>query len=185
MNNDHYLQQRQQIEEFFTSGKKHVLVHGAADTFRANQFCKLLWPGFWAEVRLSYNLFLMILAYLIPFTQLKVLFYRIAGVHIGRRVYIGLWVWLDPSFPELISIGDDCLLGMGTKIGVHIMTHKQLHLGRVKIGNKAVCGGYCLIRPGVDIGDGAIVGLGAVVYRDVPPGATVIGNPARVVKNDS
>lgn len=36
-----------------------------------------------------------------------------------------------------------------------------------------------LILPGVTIGDDAIVGAGAVVTRDVPAGAAVVGNPAR------
>ena len=42
-------------------------------------------------------------------------------------------------------------------------------------------GGGAIILPGVTIGDDAIVGAGSVVTRDVPAGATVVGNPARVV----
>jgi maltose O-acetyltransferase len=41
-----------------------------------------------------------------------------------------------------------------------------------------------MILPGVTIGDGAIVGGGAVVFEDVPPRSIVGGNPARVLKTD-
>jgi len=50
----------------------------------------------------------------------------------------------------------------------------------IRIGDDVWIGGGALILPGVTIGDGAIVGAGSVVTRDVPPGATVYGNPARV-----
>jgi acetyltransferase-like isoleucine patch superfamily enzyme len=39
--------------------------------------------------------------------------------------------------------------------------------------------------PGVQIGAGALVGAGAVVVENVPPGAVVVGNPARVVRQVS
>lgn len=42
-------------------------------------------------------------------------------------------------------------------------------------------GGGALIMPGVNIGDDALIGAGSVVTRDVPAGATVAGNPARVL----
>ena len=56
-----------------------------------------------------------------------------------------------------------------------------LEFGRpVSIGANVWIGGGAIILPGVRIGDDALVGAGAVVTRDVPPGATVVGNPARV-----
>ena len=52
----------------------------------------------------------------------------------------------------------------------------------IEIGNDVWIGTHSYIRSGVTIGDGAIVGAHAIVTRDVPPYAVVVGNPARVVK---
>ncbi len=43
-------------------------------------------------------------------------------------------------------------------------------------------GGGCVLLPGIEIGEEAFVGAGAVVIRDVPPRALVVGNPARQIR---
>ena len=52
----------------------------------------------------------------------------------------------------------------------------------VTIGNHVWIGCRCLILKGVTIGDGAVVAAGSVVTRDVPGGALVGGNPAKIIK---
>lgn len=52
----------------------------------------------------------------------------------------------------------------------------------VMIGYDGWIGANAVVLKGVNIGDGAIVGAGAVVTRDVPPLAIVGGNPAKVIK---
>jgi len=52
----------------------------------------------------------------------------------------------------------------------------------VTIGRDVWIGGGAILLAGITIGDGAIVGAGSVVTRDVPPGLTVVGNPARPIK---
>ena len=49
------------------------------------------------------------------------------------------------------------------------------------IGSNAWISGAAVILGGITVGDGAIVGAGSVVTRDVPAGATVAGNPARLI----
>ena len=54
--------------------------------------------------------------------------------------------------------------------------------GDIRIGNDVWIGAHATVLSGVTIGDGAVVGACAVVAKDVPPYAVVVGNPARVVK---
>ena len=52
----------------------------------------------------------------------------------------------------------------------------------IKIGNDVWIGVNVTILPGVTIGENAVVGAGAVVTKDVPDNAVVVGNPARVIR---
>ena len=86
-------------------------------------------------------------------------------------------------------------IGAGTQIGPAVQIYTADHprdpavrktgaeFGRpVSIGQNVWIGGGAIILPGISIGDDAVVGAGAVVTRDVPQGATVLGNPARQKK---
>ena len=55
--------------------------------------------------------------------------------------------------------------------------------GPIHIGNDVWIGARAVVLSGVTIGDGAVVGAGAVVTRDVPPYSVAVGSPARVVKS--
>lgn len=56
-----------------------------------------------------------------------------------------------------------------------------LEFGRpIRIDRNVWIGGGAIILPGVTIGDEAVIGAGSMVTRDVPPGATSFGKPARV-----
>jgi len=54
--------------------------------------------------------------------------------------------------------------------------------GNITIGNDVWIGAKSTIMSGVKISDGAVIGAGSVVSRDVPPYAIVVGNPAKVIK---
>ncbi|KAA2234820.1 sugar O-acetyltransferase [Salinarimonas soli] len=85
-----------------------------------------------------------------------------------------------------IEIGDACQFGPAVQIltADHprdpVARRAGLESGRpIRIGRNVWIGGGAIVLPGVTIGDDAIVGAGSVVTRDVPVGATVVGNPAR------
>jgi maltose O-acetyltransferase len=85
-----------------------------------------------------------------------------------------------------VSIGDRTQIGPAVQIYAadhprDAKTRREgLEFGRpVRIGSDVWIGGGAIILPGVTIGDGAVIGAGSVVTRDVEPGQTVTGNPAR------
>lgn len=78
-------------------------------------------------------------------------------------------------------IGAGCTLRQSTTIG-----NKTLPSGAAGpcpvIGDRVDIGANAVILGGITIGDGATIGAGAVVVKDVPAGAVVVGNPARIVE---
>lgn len=77
------------------------------------------------------------------------------------------------------SVDHDCVIGNGT----HIAPGARL-AGEVTVGERAFVGVGAIVLPRIHIGEGAIVGAGAVVTKNVRPGATVIGNPARLYQTN-
>ena len=92
-----------------------------------------------------------------------------------------------------VEIGDHSILSRN--VVVQSQTHEyeaeSLPYGKamirkpIKIGRAVWIGMNAKILPGVTIGDGAIIGLGAVCSKDVPKCGIAVGNPARVVKHRS
>jgi maltose O-acetyltransferase len=86
-----------------------------------------------------------------------------------------------------VTIGDGTQIGTGVQIltADHPRDPAERATGvewgvPITIGRNVWIGGGAIILPGVTIGDDALLGAGSVVTRDVPAGATVVGNPARV-----
>ena len=85
-----------------------------------------------------------------------------------------------------IDIGDGSLIGHNaviTTLNHDMLPSKRadMHPARVVIGRGVWFGANVTVLPGVNIGDGAVVGAGAVVTKDVPAGAVVVGVPAKQV----
>ena len=92
---------------------------------------------------------------------------------------------VDGFSPMLVKIGDDFVSAPGSIILSHDAS-TFMHTGKYRvektvIGDKVFLGANAIILPGVKVGDGAIIGAGAVVTNDVPPYVVVAGNPAKKI----
>jgi acetyltransferase-like isoleucine patch superfamily enzyme len=117
---------------------------------------------------------------------------RRIGVKIGKDLRI-----INPelqtfgSEPYLISIGSHVTLSSGVRLvthdgGVAIFRTQNKDIerfGPIRIGDNVFVGMNSIIMPGVNIGDGSVIGAGSIVTRDVPPNCVVAGVPARRIKS--
>jgi UDP-2-acetamido-3-amino-2,3-dideoxy-glucuronate N-acetyltransferase len=111
-----------------------------------------------------------------------------AGATVGERCKIQSHTYICDG----VDIRDEAFIGHGvvfvndkyprsTNDDGSVQTTDDWEMLRTEVCARATVGSGATILGGVTIGEGAIVGAGAVVTKDVEPGATVVGNPARAV----
>ena len=105
------------------------------------------------------------------------------GLSIGNNFNMMDGCSFDYSFCWLITIGDNVVFAPCVTLLAHdastvpLLGHAKI--GLIRIGNNVFIGRNAIIMPDVTIGDGAIIGAGSVVTKDVSPNMIVAGNPAR------
>lgn len=93
-----------------------------------------------------------------------------AGVEIADEVFVGHGVmFINDKYPRATD-------GAG-----RLQTESDWELLRTTVARAASIGSGAVILGGVTVGEGALIGAGAIVTRDVPPGETVAGSPARAL----
>ncbi len=100
------------------------------------------------------------------------------GAKIGSRFFIdhGAGVVIG----ETAEIGDDVLMYQGVVLGGTTLKKEKRH---PTVGNNVVIGTGAVMLGAITVGDGARIGSGSVVVKSVPPGATVVGIPGRIVED--
>lgn len=114
-------------------------------------------------------------------------FYTDCGknIKIGKNVFINVCCRFQDQGG--IEIGDGTLIGHNTTIATlnhdfNPKTRANITPNSVKIGKNVWIGSDCTILPSVSIGDGAIIGAGSVVTKDIPENTIAVGNPAKIIR---
>jgi acetyltransferase-like isoleucine patch superfamily enzyme len=114
----------------------------------------------------------------------------------GERIKIGAYshiggycsIWAGDAVGR-ITLGRHALLGpevfitasnYQTELGTPVMNQPRLERD-VVVGDDVWLGARVMVVPGVEIGDGCIIGASSVVTRSIPAGSIAVGNPARIV----
>jgi acetyltransferase-like isoleucine patch superfamily enzyme len=110
-------------------------------------------------------------------------FLKLYGLKCGKNVYLSSGTMLDSY---LVSLGDNCFVGLRVIISAHVTESRYLTISPVKIGNNVTIGGNTTIAPGVEIGDNVIIGVNSVVKKNqiIPPNTVFAGTPARYIRDN-
>jgi len=130
-------------------------------------------------LRVCINFLLIYGARYSPSLSLKRLLLRLAGAKVEDGAAFGLGSVVDIFFPELISVGNDAIIGYNTVLLGHEFLQGEYRTGKVEIDARAMIGANCTVLPGVKIGEGASVSAMSLVNCDIPAGETWGGVPVK------
>ena len=106
----------------------------------------------------------------------------LTGIEIHPGAKIGNGVFIDHGagvvIGETSEIGDNVTIYQGVTLGG---TGKETGKRHPTVCSGAIIGTDAIVLGPITIGEGAKIGAGAIVLKDVPPGSTVVGEPARII----
>jgi len=121
--------------------------------------------------------------------NLRIFANRTRGVKIGKNVFIDAMVHIDTAVPHLVKIEDYVKLSVGVKIFAHNSIFQDINpkdpiiLSPVLIKKRAQIAPNAVILEGVTIGESSIIGVSAVVNKDIPDETIAVGIPAKPIKD--
>ena len=140
------------------------------------------WTRFRNPLRVAYNFVLISLSRYAPSLALKRFLLRMTGMKVGRDAAVGLMAMFDVFYPEMIELGENCIVGYNATILAHEFLKNELRIGKTVVGKDSMVGANATVLAGVEIGNGAVVSAASLVDADVPAGSFAKGNPMRVLK---
>lgn len=127
---------------------------------------------FWTMLNSIHTMAFRIILPIVPAGYFSTMYFRLAGCKLGRDVRITTPALLDPY---LISIGDGTIIGGDAVLTAHLFSRGRLYLAPIRIGRDCEIGAHALLCAGVSVGDGASVGIRALVPRGrkIPPNSRI------------
>ncbi len=120
-----------------------------------------------------------------PFNCVRILIYKLCGFKIGKHCFIGMRCYLDDMCYKQIVIGNNVTISYGVYFACHGKNQKHLPIiieDNVYIGMRAsIISKNKKEDVGITIGEKAIIGSNTLVNKSVPPKATAIGVPCRII----
>lgn len=118
---------------------------------------------------------------------------RRMGCKVGKGCFIGDYVRVDTSHTDMITIEDSVSIASGSRLLCHQRDFSDYCVGDdyMKLGytvkpihlkKGCLIGMESFVMPGVTVGEGAVVGAGSLVSKDVPDWCVAVGRPAKVVR---
>jgi len=136
-----------------------------------------LWLIMWKPLRKYLN---VVIIPNVPFSNLRVILYRLIGFKIGKNVFIGMKCYLDDVAIDKMTIEDNVTISYGCYFACHGKGQKHT---QILIKKGAYIGMRCNIlsgKEGIVIGEKSIIGAGSLVNKNVQAGVTAMGIPLKI-----
>jgi acetyltransferase-like isoleucine patch superfamily enzyme len=143
-------------------------------------------------VLIKYSMYSALLSPL-NYRKIRSMLWRWMGAKVGKGCYIGYDVYADMNHMDLIELEDGVNIANRSLLLCHQRNFKDYHIGddynalpyitkKILLKKGCLLGMETMVLPGVTVGEGAIVGAGSLVTKDIPPWTVATGRPAKVVK---
>ncbi|MBR4989178.1 MAG: acyltransferase [Bacteroidaceae bacterium] len=125
--------------------------------------------------------------------KLRPVFMRMMGCKVGKECFIGDYVRIDPGHADMITLEDHVSIAAGVRLLCHQRDFSNYCVGDdymdlgyivkpIVLKKGCLIGMESFIMPGVTVGEGAVVGAGSLVTKDIPAWTVATGRPAKIVK---